>query len=324
MNPSSNDSIPSKQGRFAIVSDKQLGDVTLLEPTTRLLAERSGQSTALFVNEAFRPLVELMPEATWGPDLKERFGCLWATSWSSRVVMRGWKVRARLRCLLVNQERHIRWWYRLLYSQVQITSIRDEYWSHYFWRALGGEKEAFRSPQLRQPPESWRHPELPEGPFVLINPTAAWPSKYWQPESWVQLMQAETPIKNLPWVMTGGGSAVEREHCAAIASVAPAGLLDLAGRTSLKQYLHALSRASLVLCVDGAASHLAQAFGVPAITLFGPVYPAKWHWPTPKHRSLSAFFLSEARPLLTSTITPEKVVSEVNNLLREFPEIIQP
>lgn len=53
--------------RIALVSSKQLGDVTLLEPMIRLLAEKSGNKVALFVKEAFQPLVELMPHAIWGP-----------------------------------------------------------------------------------------------------------------------------------------------------------------------------------------------------------------------------------------------------------------
>lgn len=307
-------------GRTAIISDKQLGDVTLLEPATRLLAAQSGLPAALHVKGSFRPLVELMPDAVWGPDLNERCSRAWATSWSSRVAMQAWRIRAQKRCLLVNQKRHLRWWYRLVFHHIQVTPLRGgEYWAHYFWRALGGAPEAFRSPTLRQPPESWRHPQLPERPYVLINPTAAWPTKFWNAESWARVI-ASAGIQ-LPWVMTGGGSPIEREHCAAVAAAAPPGLVNLAGETTLKQYLHALSRARLVLCVDGSSSHLAQAFDVPAITLFGPVYEVKWTWPTPRHRALSAYRLSDVRPATTANISVEATLAELAALLAEFPEI---
>jgi len=314
----------SAAGRAAIISDKQLGDVTLLEPMTRLLAAKTGLPCSLHVKAAFRPLVELMPQAVWGPDVAGRHALSWTTSWSSRAVLQAWRLSTRRRCLLVNQERHLRWWYRFLFHQIQVTSFRDEYWGHYFWRALGGEDADFTSPGLTQPPDSWRHPSLPDQPYILINPTAAWPNKYWLSEHWAALLGAGAP-QDMGWVMTGGGSAPEKEHCAAITAQMQktCGLVDLAGVTSLKEYLHAISRARLVICVDGSASHLAQAFGVPAITLFGPVYPLKWHWPTSRHRAVSAFDHVPKGSLPTSADLPlSSVQSVLKSLLEDHPEII--
>lgn len=322
--PSDHSSPLSADGRAAILSDKQLGDVTLLEPATRLLATQTGHPCALFVKPAFRPLVELMPQAVWGPEVKGRFDLTWTTSWSSRVALQSWRIPTRQRRLLVNQKRHLRWWYRLLFRHIQITPIRDEYWGHYFWRALGGKEADFTSPRLNLPPDSWKHAELPERPYILINPTAAWPNKYWLSEHWAALL-ASGAIQDMPWVMTGGGSLPEKEHCSAIASQAPASakLVDLAGRTSLKEYLHTLSRARLVICVDGSASHLAQAFGVPVITLFGPIFPVKWHWPTSRHRVVSAFDHVSKGVLPTSADLPFSAVqAELAALLAAQPEII--
>ena len=169
--------------RSAIISDKQLGDVTLLEPLTRLLSAKSGLPTALFVNESFRPLVELMPHSVWGPDLKERFQESWTTSWSSRAVKRTLHVKSQRKNLLANQKKHVRWWYHLIFKTIQVDPILEEYWGHYFWRALGGNADEFESSQLNLPPEEWRHPDLPHEPYILIHPTAAWPSKFWLSET---------------------------------------------------------------------------------------------------------------------------------------------
>ncbi len=307
---SANGKPPRAASGCALVSDKQLGDVTLLEPAARLLATRSGKPCALHVNAAFRPLIDLMPHAVWGPESGTAAES-WTTSWSTRAAWMSLRASARKRCLLVNQERHLRAWFRLVYHERQVLPIRREYWAHYFWRALGGAEAEFSPPGLRQPPEDWRHPGLPEAPFILINPTAAWPSKFWSPESWARLPGSGLG-GGMPWVMTGGGSPQEREHCARIAALAPAGLVDLSGRTSLREYLHALSRARLVVCVDGSASHLAQAFGNPVLTLFGPVYPPKWHWPTPRHRALSAFDFSQEKLPPASAIPMETVLDELH------------
>ena len=75
------------------------------------------------------------------------------------------RLPSRRRCLLVNQARHVRWWYRLLFREVRIEPIGREYWAQYFWRALGGEPEAFTPPRLAQPwalpAQRWAAPRAP-------------------------------------------------------------------------------------------------------------------------------------------------------------------
>ena len=119
-------------GACALISDKQLGDVTLLEPVTRLLAARSGRPCALHVKEAFQPLVGLMQQAVWGPDQRERAALSWTTSWSTRAAWTALRVPSRRRALLVNQPRHVRWWYRLIFREVRIEPIGREYWAKYY------------------------------------------------------------------------------------------------------------------------------------------------------------------------------------------------
>jgi ADP-heptose:LPS heptosyltransferase len=300
---------------IAVISDKQLGDVTLLEPLTRLLAARGGQPCALYIKDAFRPLVELMPKAVWGPDLYLRHEESWATSWSSRNVMRAFRVRAKKKHLLVNHVSRPRWWYRFLFREIRVESILlQEYWGHYYWRVFGGDDAAFDGPHLDMPPSEWRHPMLPNQPYLLINPTAAWPNKFWTAEGWSNVLNSDL-AKGMPWVMTGGNSEVEKRHCAAIATTAPKRLIDLSGQTSLKQYIHALSRAKAVLCVDGSASHLAQAMGVSTVVIFGPVAPGKWHLKTPRHQAVSAFDFSSARLPATSEVPASAVIEALRPLI---------
>jgi ADP-heptose:LPS heptosyltransferase len=76
--------------------------------------------------------------------------------------------------------------------------------------------------------------------------------------------------------------------------------------------------------VDGSASHLAQAFKVPTLTLFGPVYEVKWHWPTSKHRVLSAYRLTNIRPVTSAFISTQAMIDEINSILSDHPEILRP
>lgn len=273
----------------AIVSDKQLGDVLLLQPSAAFLAEKTGAPTALHVREAFRPLVDLMPGCCWGGGMPNRYAEVWCTSWSSKAVWQAFKLKSRKRLLLVNKERHLRWWYRFVFHTIRLEPPSAEYWARYFWRAVSGLSEKdFVPPSLKTPPSEWRHPELPQDRFIVINPTAAWERKFWGAEQWAEVIRRLSQESTAPIVIAGGGSEKELTHCQNIASASGVPVLNLAGKTSLQQYLHLLSAATQVLCIDGAASHLAQAFGIPTVTVFGPTHEGKWHWPTPRHAVLAA------------------------------------
>jgi ADP-heptose:LPS heptosyltransferase len=298
----------------AIISDKQLGDITLLEPMCRLLASRDGSPCALFVKPGFRPLIELMSGAVWGHGHQNKFEQSWTTSWSSRAVIQSWRIPSRKKILLVNQPSRVRWWYKLAFDQVLINPQSYEYWAHYFWRVAGGLVEDFHPPQLLNPPDAWRHPDLPEGAYCLINPTAAWQNKFWLAGSWIEFIEGGGLPDSLPIVLTGGSSEFEKQHCEAIVKGCGRPLISLAGLTDMRQFLHALSRAVHVTCVDGSASHLAQAFGVPVVTLFGPSYHSLWHWPSPRHLRVSALEKETAEQAPMSAITVDRVISTARKL----------
>lgn len=293
----------------AIVSDKQLGDVLLLQPSAQHLAKVTGQPTALFVREAFQPLVSLMPGCIWGPDVKGKFAQVWTTNWSSKAVWQAFRLRTAQRLLIINKSRHLRWWYRFLFHEVRLESAVNEYWARYFWRVVSGLPDAeFISPKLSAPPAEWRHPQLPEGPFLLVNPTAAWSRKFWGVKQWAETIKQLAGRYALPVVIAGGGSEREVAHCQSIAEGSGVAVINLGGKTSMQQYLHLLSKARLVLCIDGAASHLAQAFDVPTVTVFGPTHEGKWHWPTPRHRVLAArHFVDPADYGPGDRLSPEEV-----------------
>jgi ADP-heptose:LPS heptosyltransferase len=307
----------------AILSDKQLGDVLLLEPLSRLLAGRLGGSVAMYVNPAFEPMVTLMPHAhAVNQTRQNKHAELWTANWSSRAVLRSLVVRARKKHLFISQPGKLRWWYRLIFQQIVEVHTPGEYWSHYFWRAAGGEREHFSPPCLKQPPDDWRHPGLPTGPYVVLNPTAAWASKFWQPNAWAKVIEALSKMGVRHWVMTGGPTQVERAHCAEIAAQLGPDVVDISGRTSMRQYLHTLSRARMVLCVDGSASHLAQAWDVPTVTLFGHVFPLRWHWPAPRHRAVSAFDCTERRPPSTADVPPDRFIQASADLIASLPGLL--
>lgn len=70
----------------------------------------------------------------------------------------------------------------------------------------------------------------------------------------------------------------------------------LAGRTGLPDLAALVSAASLVISNDTGVSHLAVAYGIPSVTLFGPVSPALWGPPAGAGRHVALWKGTGGRP----------------------------
>jgi ADP-heptose:LPS heptosyltransferase len=118
-------------------------------------------------------------------------------------------------------------------------------------------------------------------PFILVHPGTARPEKYWLPERWAEVIEWCESHLQIPCVLAGSADGHEQSHLAAIKRGRPSlARRDLSGRLDLLT-LAALTRmAALVLTVDSAPMHLAAAFGVPQVALFGPTNPFHWR---PRH-----------------------------------------
>jgi ADP-heptose:LPS heptosyltransferase len=105
---------------------------------------------------------------------------------------------------------------------------------------------------------------------VIVHPGAASPARRWPPERFARVAALLDDV-----VVTG--SAEEAGLARKVAELAglPADRV-LAGRTSLSELIDLVSRARLVVCGDTGVGHLATAFCVPSVVLFGPVPPMHW------------------------------------------------
>lgn len=76
-------------------------------------------------------------------------------------------------------------------------------------------------------------------------------------------------------VLTGGSADVERAAAVADAvGLAPEAVL--AGVLDLQPFAAVVAAARLVVTVDTGAAHLASAYGIPSVVLFGPAPPESW------------------------------------------------
>ncbi|MBU6303106.1 MAG: glycosyltransferase family 9 protein [Verrucomicrobia bacterium] len=140
---------------------------------------------------------------------------------------------------------------------------------------LGGETPPLR---LQLPPEAWTAADglgLPPR-YAVVHPGSARIEKFWPPERWARVIDHLSRSLDLPVVVTGGPGRMEREHLAEIARLSATGFRNLAGNTSVPAMAAVLARATLAVTVDTAALHLASAFTVPQVALFGPTNPFRW------------------------------------------------
>lgn len=122
---------------------------------------------------------------------------------------------------------------------------------------------------------------------VVVHPGAAAPARRW-PAGRYAAVAAELAAAGHRVVVTGG--VAERALAARVTLAAglPAAA-NLAGRTPLPALAALVARAALVVCGDTGVAHLATAFEVPSVLLFGPTSPRAWGPPAhPRHQVLWA------------------------------------
>ncbi|RKR91510.1 ADP-heptose:LPS heptosyltransferase [Micromonospora pisi] len=128
---------------------------------------------------------------------------------------------------------------------------------------------------------------------TVVHPGAKIPAKRWSPERFAAVAR-ELSLAGHRVVVTG--SAPERDLAEQVARRAGlpatavlAGRLDLAGLAAI------VAHSRLVVSADTGVAHLATAYGIPSVVLFGPVRTEHWGPPVdrPWHRALWAAALAD-------------------------------
>ena len=106
------------------------------------------------------------------------------------------------------------------------------------------------------------------GPVIGVSPGAAYGNaKRWLPERFAAVAQEFKPAAVLLF-----GSAGERPLCESVAESlrqAGASVHNLAGETSLREFIDLAAACRLFLTNDSGAMHVASALGVPTVAVFG-------------------------------------------------------
>lgn len=111
-------------------------------------------------------------------------------------------------------------------------------------------------------------------PFVVAFVGSTWESRWWLPERTAEVLRALRERFGLGAVLVG---ARGREQALAeeIRRDAPDDVVDLVGRTTLRDLIGVLRRARAAFGPDSGPMHLAAAVGTPVVSLWGATSPRR-------------------------------------------------
>jgi heptosyltransferase I len=119
----------------------------------------------------------------------------------------------------------------------------------------------------------WAHEQLPSDRVMVLHPMASKPERNWSIENYSQLIERAHREMNFSIIVTGGPSATEKELTDKILANVSVPVLNLVGKSSLKQLAALLSCANVVVCPDTGPGHMATAMGTPVIGLYAVARP---------------------------------------------------
>ncbi len=108
------------------------------------------------------------------------------------------------------------------------------------------------------------------GKYIVLAPSASFEPKRWPVDSFVELARRLLEETQLHLVVLAGP---DDQFCQAFDTIHSPRLLNLQGKTSLKESMQILARAELSIGNDSGMNHIAEAHGVPVVTIFGPTHP---------------------------------------------------
>lgn len=284
-----------KDCTFTAVYHKQLGDTVLLEPALYKASLCSGNTAQLICPVAFNDVVSLFrnAKATTTADGTPANNLI-AYDPSSKSSWASLKTKAKHKTLLLMGARYQKWYHRWLFNSIESFPLENRYRAQYYWEHTPGASDhTFSNPQLNPPPPEWnkRH-DIPDE-YLLIHPTSAWQQKCWPAERWIKALNEVYQQKQIPLVFTSGPDSWEQMHVQEITSGLKCPYTNLAGRTSLREFISIISKASYVTCIDCSAFHLASALQRQVLGLFGHASSEHWASTAPHVHVLSSRIHSE-------------------------------
>ncbi|MGZ9133390.1 MAG: lipopolysaccharide heptosyltransferase II [Nitrospira sp.] len=110
-------------------------------------------------------------------------------------------------------------------------------------------------------------------PWIAMNIGARWPTKRWPLESFATVVDQLYEARRDPLVMIGGSE--ERAVTKKLKALTNSPFIDLCGDIPLGCLPALLSTSTAMITNDSGPMHIAAAFGIPVIAMFGPTSAAR-------------------------------------------------
>ena len=110
---------------------------------------------------------------------------------------------------------------------------------------------------------------------LAINASASKAIRNWSVEGYAAVADHAVAKLGLDVVLTGGPLTAEAELAEAIEKAADSRLLNLVGKTSLKELLAVIERASVLVAPDTGPAHMGTTVGTPVIGLYAASNPLR-------------------------------------------------
>ncbi len=288
--------------------------MVLLEPALARLADAHGAPVDLLTRSGHAPLTSLMTGVRQVPRVwLRRYSAVYCYDHLDKSALHTISAFSPKKELLLRAPSEITRLHRIAFDEIRAPGIGDDFLAKYNWRyTLADSKEPYRLPRLNPPPDEWAPPSAPTGDYLLLNSTAGWKSKRWKSSAWAEVLEGLLAHGVPRILITSGDQDWQIEHATRITdTLADPRVTLLGGQTSLREFLHLVSRARMILGVDGAASHLANAFGGKSLTLFFRTNPHNWHATTPTSQAILADHEEESD---TYEIHPTQVLEKAARL----------
>ncbi len=149
-----------------------------------------------------------------------------------------------------------------------------------FLEALGLEERILRwDLPIPEEAEEFARTHLPEGQdYLIVQPGASQRLRNyrdWRVERYWEVIDQARSSHGLKAVLIGGPSKAEKSMAQEIKSRCKGELVDLVGKTGLKELLAVLGRATAIVSPDSGPMHMANALGIPTVGLFAGSNPGR-------------------------------------------------
>ncbi len=267
------------RARVAVIRLRSLGDCVLTTPAISLLKHhRPDLEIAVVVEDRFRgvfednpDIAELLPPdpkviAAWRPRMALNFHggtrSMWLTIASRAKIRAGFGHHAYSFIYNARIPRA-----QQILGEERPVHTAEHLASAMFW--LGVPHNHIPRAKLVAPPLA----NPPADSYAVIHPFASAPEKTWAPRNFVEVAHHLQQTGLTPVILAGPGD-----------DVAPFSEFRVYRNAPLSEVKSVLSEAQIFIGNDSGPAHIAAAFGIPVVVLFGPSNPVTWApWRTEAH-----------------------------------------